>query len=151
MNPVRPVKVDTELGPIYVIPNGCRGANVKAPHLTVDGVPLQAAAFLVSGDGVTWDFVQQWTSNSKHLSTAPDALRAITVDGKEADIVMLGKLGSVIRPVVESLAQNNSEIFLEAERRRVNNEIFELELEMQNKREKLQHKEQELADLEARI
>jgi len=42
--PVNAAQVQTELGLIYVLPVGTKGAQVHAPHLTVDGVPLQASA-----------------------------------------------------------------------------------------------------------
>jgi hypothetical protein len=44
LGPVNAAQVPTELGTIYVVPGGRMGIEVHAPHLTVDGVPLQASA-----------------------------------------------------------------------------------------------------------
>src|SRR5271170_3449332 len=151
LNQVDAVRVDTELGPIFVAPTGIRAAGANAPHLTVEGVPLQASAFLVSADGLRWTFIQQWDSEAQRTHTSPDALRARLVDGRDADIVTLGKIAAAIQPAVERLARTNLGIFLEAERRQLNNEIVGLEREIQQKREKLEEKEMELAGIEARL
>lgn len=73
-------------------PNGIGGVTVNAPHLTVEGVPLQASAFLVSGDGVSWNFIQCYDPSTRQFSMDPSALRATLVDGRDADIVLLGKV-----------------------------------------------------------
>jgi hypothetical protein len=39
LGPVKAAQVQTELGPIYLTPDGTRGVHVNAPHLTVDGIP----------------------------------------------------------------------------------------------------------------
>jgi hypothetical protein len=145
------VKVDTALGPIFVAPNGLRGVHINAPHLTVEGVPLQATAFLVSADGLKWSFLQLWDVQTQQSSTAPDTLRARLVDGRDADIIVLGKIAAAIQPSVERLAQTNLGLFLEAERRRLNNEIVGLNQEIEKKRGHLQEREQELAVIEARL
>ena len=44
LGPVNAAQLQTELGLIYVLPSGRMGIQVHAPHLTVDGVPLQASA-----------------------------------------------------------------------------------------------------------
>jgi hypothetical protein len=41
LDPINAAQVNTELGPIYVVPAGRMGIQVHAPHLTVDGVPFQ--------------------------------------------------------------------------------------------------------------
>jgi hypothetical protein len=41
-------QVQTELGLIYIVPGGRVGIQVHAQHLTVDGLPLQAPAYLAS-------------------------------------------------------------------------------------------------------
>jgi hypothetical protein len=87
---VNAVEVQTELGAIYLTPNGTGGVQVNAPHLTVDGVPMQASAFLVGGGpNYNFKFIQQWDSRTATFSTAPDALQARLVDGRMADIVVL--------------------------------------------------------------
>ena len=53
--PSRAAQVETELGPIFLTPNGTRLVEVNAPHLTVGGMPLSAYAFLVS-NGQSFDF-----------------------------------------------------------------------------------------------
>ena len=151
MGQVDTVKVDTELGPIFAVPKGLRGVSVNAPHLTVDGVPLQASAFLVCGDSLKWVFLQQFDSNTEILSLAPHALQARLVDGRNADVIILGKLGAAIQPAIERLAHANPGIFFEAERRALNNEILALEREIAKQHEKFAKKEQELAAIEAKL
>jgi hypothetical protein len=146
-----PVKIDTELGSILVAPKGLRGVSVNAPHLTVDGMPLQASAFLVSDNGLKWSFLQQFDSSTEILSLAPHALQARLVDGRSADVIMLGKIGAAIQPAIERLAEANPEIFFEAERRALNNEILALEREIAKQREKLAKKVQELAAIEVKL
>jgi hypothetical protein len=61
LGPVDAAHVQTELGPIYVLPGGTKGAEVHAPHLTVDGVPLQASAYLTSdGEPSKFNLIQTW-------------------------------------------------------------------------------------------
>jgi hypothetical protein len=146
-----PVKIDTELGSILVAPKGLRGVSVNAPHLTVDGVPLQASAFLVSNNGLKWSFLQQFDSSTEILSLAPHALQARLVDGRSADVIILGKIGAAIQPAIERLAEANPGIFFEAERRALNNEILALEREIAKQREKLAKKDQELAAIEVKL
>src|SRR5271166_6658444 len=95
LSPVEPIKVESELGAIYVQPGGIKGVAVNAPHLTVGGVPLQASAFLVSSDGLDWGLIQLYDSAAGRFSTAPDAIRATLVDGRAADMIVLGKIAQV--------------------------------------------------------
>jgi hypothetical protein len=146
--PVTAVQVQTELGLIYVTPLSRAGANVNAPHLTVDGMPLHAHAALVS-DGRTFNFdlVQIYDSRTGRSSTAEHALHARLVDGRSADIVTLGKIAQVIVPAVRKFAEQNQALFLEAERRAMHNEVANLEHELENKRTKLEEKERALAEV----
>ena len=151
LSAIEPIKVETELGAIYVHPNGTGGAMVNAPHLTVDGVPLQASAFLVSGDGVSWDLMQHYDSATNRFSMDPSAIRATLVDGREADIIVLGKVAQVVVPAVRKLAQTNPAIFLEAERRAVINEIAALERGIEGSQAKIKDKEAKLAQIEQKV
>ena len=57
LGPVNAAQVQTELGPIYVLPSGRMGIQVHAPHLMVDGVPLQllpTSRAMVSPRGSIW-------------------------------------------------------------------------------------------------
>jgi hypothetical protein len=151
LSAVEPIKVETELGAIYVQPNGSGGATVNAPHLTVDGAPLQASAFLVSGDGVSWNLIQSYDSATGRLSTPPHAIRATLVDGREADIVLLGKVAQVVISAVRKLAQTNQGIFIEAERRAVINEIAALERGIEGSQAKIKEKEAKLTQIEQKL
>jgi hypothetical protein len=145
LGPVKAARVETELGPIYLTPNGTRGVHVNAPHLTVDGAPLQAFAFLNS-NGQSYDFSLVQQCDSKGIwSTAPESLQARLVDGRVADIVVLGKLAQVIVPAVRKFAEQNWALFLEAERRSINNDLVGLEGQLEDCRTKLEKKERELA------
>jgi hypothetical protein len=77
LGPVQAAQVQTELGAIYLTPGGKAGVQVKAPHLTVDGMPLQAEAVLVS-DGQSFNFnsyrVRREKPNDSRLPTMPYTL-----------------------------------------------------------------------------
>ena len=147
--PLKPVKIETELGSIFVHLNGW-GVTVHAPHLTVDGMPLQASATLVSSNRLNWDLVRTWDPNTSQL-TAGHGIQAKLVDGRDADIIVLGKVAQVIVPAVGRLAETNPGIFLEAERRRIMAEIRGFEHQIENIREKIKIKEAELAAIEAKL
>jgi hypothetical protein len=118
LGPVNAVQVQTELGPIYVVPGGRMGIEVHAPHLTVEGIPLQASAYLSSnGESSRFDLIQTWDSKEGRFFTGQNALRARLVDGRDADLVTLGKIAQVIVPAVRKFAQENQRLLLEAERR----------------------------------
>jgi len=151
LSPVEPIKVDTELGAIYVQPNGSGCATVNAPHLNVNGTPLQASAFLVSGDRVSWDFIQRYDSATGRVSMDPSAIRATLIDGRDADIVLLGRVAQIVVPAVRKLAQTNSGIFIEAERRAVINEIAALERGIEGTQAKIKDKEAKLAQIEQKV
>src|SRR5262252_7838160 len=132
------------IGPIYVLPSGRMGIEVHAPHLTVDGVPLQASAYLSSnGEPSRFDFVQTWDSKEGRFFTGQNALRARLVDGRDADLVTLGKIAQVIVPAVRKFAQENQGLLLEAERRGIHNELATLEREIENKRATLEERQRE--------
>ena len=58
LTPVNAVQVQTELGLIYVVPGGRMVVQVSAPHLTDDGIPLQASAYLSSnGEASRFDLI----------------------------------------------------------------------------------------------
>jgi hypothetical protein len=151
LGPVEPVEVDTEIGAIYIHPTSGKRLTINAPHLTIDGIPLQASGFLISGDGRSWNFMQTYDSSTARFSVAADALRARLVDGRDADIIILGKIAQVIIPTVQKLAQTNPGLFLEAEKRRLKNEILALERLIEREREKLKKKEEELAAVERQL
>ena len=50
-------------------------------------------------------------------------------------------------PAVCKFAEQNQALFLEAERRAMNNEVANLEHELENKRAKLEERERELAEV----
>ena len=108
LGPVKPAEVQTELGPIYLTPNGTMSVQVNTRHLTVDGMPLLASAFLNSS-GQSYDFslVQQYDSRTGICSTSPESLQARLVSGSVADIVILGRLAQVIVPAVRKFAERN--------------------------------------------
>jgi hypothetical protein len=105
----------------------------------------------VSADGNRWSFQQLWDVQTQQFSTAPDTLRARLVDGRDADIIVLGKIAAVMQPAVERLAQTNLGLFLEAERRGLNNEIVCLEQEIEKKRAQKEERQRELTMIETRL
>jgi hypothetical protein len=108
LGPVNAAQVQTELGTIYVISGGRMGIEVHAPHLTVDGVPLQASAYLSSnGEPSRFDLVQTWDSKEGRFFTGQNAIRARLVDGRDADLVTLGRIAQVIVPAVRKFASEN--------------------------------------------
>jgi hypothetical protein len=148
LGPVNAVQVQTELGLIYVLPVGTKGAQVHAPHLTVDGTPLQASGFLNSdGQPSKFDLLQTWDVKEQRFYTGQNALSARLVDGRDAGLVILGKLAQVIVPAVRKLAEENRGLFLEAERRSIHNELASLEHEIEDKRSKLEERERALTDV----
>jgi hypothetical protein len=64
---------------------------------------------------------------------------------------VLGKIAQAIVPAVRKLAETNPGIFLEAKRRRIRLEIAGLEHHIETTREKIQNKEKELAEIEAKL
>ncbi len=73
------------------------------------------------------------------------------MDGRDAGLVTLGKIAQVVIPAVRKLAATNQALFLEAERRNLNNEIWQLEQEIEKKRTKIEEKEKELAKIAERL
>lgn len=70
LGPVNAAQVQTELGLIYLVPGGRMAIQVHAPHLTVDGVPLQSSAYLSSnGQASRFDLVQTWDSRAGRFFT----------------------------------------------------------------------------------
>src|SRR5215469_887010 len=81
------------------------GIQVHAPHLTVDGVPFQASAdFSSNGEPSRFDLVQTWDSKEGRFFTGHNALHVRLVDGRDADLVTLGKIAQVIVPAVRKFA-----------------------------------------------
>jgi hypothetical protein len=150
LNAVDPVKLETEIGAIHVTPNSGRTATIHGSHLTVNGVSLQVSALLTSSDRLNWDFVHQIDTTTGRFTISGNALTAL-VDGREADIITLGKIAEAIIPAVRTLAQTNPELFLEAERRHLNNEIAALEADIENRWTKLKEKEDQLAAIENQL
>jgi hypothetical protein len=152
LGPVNAAQVQTELGLIYVVPGGTKGAQVHAPHLTVDGVPLQASAYLTSdGEPSKFNLIQTWDVKDQRFYTGQNALSARLVDGRNADLVVLGKLAQVIVLAVRKLAEENRALFLEAERRSIHNELASLERGIEHNRAKLAEKERELAGVTGQL
>lgn len=82
---------------------------------------------------------------------SPDALVATLVDGRDADLVTIGKIAEAIIPAVNKLAQVNKGLFLESSRRELNNEIAAMEREVEEKRAKIQEKEQQLSVIQSKL
>jgi hypothetical protein len=144
------VRVETDLGPIFIAPTGLRTASVTAPHLTVDGTPLRASAILTSRDGFNFDLIQTYDAQNQ-FHPSEDALSVQLVDGRNADMVVLGKIAAVIVPAVRRLAQNNRQVFLEAERDILRRSIANLEAEIGQSQRRLEKKQQELAAIEGQL
>ena len=90
LDPVNAAQIQTAVGVIYVVPAGRIGIQVHAPHLTVDGVPLQASADLSSnGEPSRFDLVQTWDSKERRFFTGHNALSARLIDGRDVDLVTL--------------------------------------------------------------
>jgi hypothetical protein len=106
---------------------------------------------LTSGDLGSWDLVQQWDPKNQRFSMSPDALVATLVDGRDADLVTMGKIAEAIIPAVNKLAQVNQGLFLESSRRELNNEIATMEREVEEKRGKIQEKERQLSVIESKL
>jgi hypothetical protein len=148
--PVDPVPVDTPLGRINVRPLSAGTVQVDAPYLTVDDVPLKASAFL-NGSPKTRQFDLVKEIRDELGFTAPHALRATLVDGRTADVVVLGKIAEVVIPAVNKLAQERWALFLEAERRALNNSILGLEQGLETVRGRIDAKELELKAVEQEL
>ena len=113
LDPVNAAQVQTELGPIHLVPGGKNGLQVNAPHLTVDGMLLEASAVLVSdGQSFNFNFVQGCDSNTERWWTPDYALNARLVDGTAADLVVRGKIALIIMPAVRKFAEENQALFL---------------------------------------
>jgi hypothetical protein len=152
LNPLDPVKLETELGAVYVAPIGNQALRVHAPHLTVDGVPLQFSAHLTAGpDLLNWDFIHMFDSRTEQSGIAPHAISARLVDGRDADLVTLGRIAQVLLPAVRKLATTNQALFLEAQRRQLNNEIRALEEEVERDRLKIEEKVRAIAKITERL
>ena len=63
-------------------------------------------------EGLNWNFIQQFDSNTGRFTTASDALSARLVDGRDADLVTLGKIAAAMIPAIRKLAQTNAGLFL---------------------------------------
>ena len=148
LGPVNAAQVQTELGSTYLAPGGKGGVQMNAPHLTVDGMPLQASAVLVSdGQSFNFNLVHGYDTRTELWSTPDYALNARLVDGRAADVVVLGKIAQVIVPAVRKFAEQNQALFLEAERRKIHNEVASLERQIEHQHSKLEEKERELASV----
>ena len=139
LSPIEPVSVDTPLGCINASPMSAETVRVDAPYLTVNGVPLKASAFL-TGSPKTRQFNLLAEYRDGRFFTSPEALMAILVDGRTADVVVLGKIAEVVIPAVNQFAQDKWELFLEAERRDLNNDIARLEQELEKQRGRIGRK-----------
>jgi len=144
------VRVETDLGPIFINPLRLKTVSVTAPKLTVDGIPLRATATLVGNDGLNFHLIQTY-ERQIHPRAADDALRAQEVDGRSADIVRLGKIASVIVSAVRKLAQNERRLFLEVERQALRTHIADLESHIAQEQRRLEEKKKELAEIEAQL
>ena len=105
LNALDPVKLETELGTIYVGPIGNQALRVHAPHLNVDGLALQFAAQLIAGpDLLNWDFLHGFDLRTQGSGIATETITARLVDGRDADLMTLGKVAQVVIPAVRKLA-----------------------------------------------
>ena len=147
---VDPAALDTPLGKINVRPLSAGTVQVEAPHITVNGVPLNASAFL-NGSPKTRRFDLVKETRDGLWFTAPNALRATLVDGRTADVVVLAKIAEVVIPAVNKLAQERSALFLEAERRDLNNSILGFEQQIDALRGRVETKELELKAVEQEL
>jgi hypothetical protein len=100
---------------------------------------------------VSRNFIQIYDPATGRFSTAPSAIRATLVDGRGADIIVLGKIAQVIVPEIKKLAQINQGIFIETERRGVINEIAALEHGIESSQAKIKEKEARLAQIAQKL
>ncbi len=143
LSPVDSVTLDTPLGQIKVKPISACAVQVSAPHLTVNGISLKASAFLNRGrDTREFNFLKEIRDGI--VFTAPHGLEATLVDGRSADVVVLGKIAEVLISTVNKLAEEKWTLFLEAERRSLNNELCGLEQTLESLRGRIEAKEREL-------
>ena len=76
-----------------------------------------------NGEPSRFDLIQTWDSNEGRFFSGQTAIRARLVDGRDADLVTLGKIAQIIVPAVRKFAQENHGLLLEAERRGILNEL----------------------------
>jgi hypothetical protein len=72
---------------------------------------------MVSRQDSIW--FQTWDSKEGRFFTGHNALRARLVDGRDADLVTLGRIVQIIVPAVRKFAHENQGLLLEAERAKV--------------------------------
>lgn len=148
MNTVEPVEIESSIGKLYITPMSRKSVQVNAPNLSAGGTPLRADAFLVRGDKGNFALISTFDLDSQRFVTASTAIQATLVDGRSADVIVLGKIAEVMFPDVNQLAASNPAIFLEAEKRSVNNDMARLEREIAKNQEKLRALEIELTTVE---
>lgn len=96
LNSLDRVKLETELGAIYVAPMGGQSLRMPAPHLTVDGAPLQFSTNLTAGpDLQSWDFMHIIDVRTQRSGIATQLITTRLVAGRDADLVTLGKIAQL--------------------------------------------------------
>jgi hypothetical protein len=146
-------KIETPIGPIFIVANGLKTAIVSAPQLMIDGLAMSVSAVLVSSDGVNFDFIKEVTDEygPNTFRYARNALQGRLASGQEVDLVILGKLASVIGPAVRQFAANNRGFFLTAEHHRLLSDISELESKIRHDQERVAEKRRQLAAIESQL
>jgi hypothetical protein len=153
-------KVETPIGPIFIEAKGLKTALVSSPQLMIDGLAMSVSAFLVSSNGLDFDFIQEATKEEDgnyRFRTARYALQGRLANGQDVDLIILGKLAAIIGPAVREFAANNRRFFLEAERQELGNiaellgNIAELGAKIRHDQERVVEKRRQLAAIESQM
>jgi hypothetical protein len=108
---------------------------------------MDSALTVSDGQRFNFTFPAAYDSRSERWSTPHHALNVRLVDGRMADLIILGKIAQSIVPAVRKFAEENQALFLEAERRKIANELATLEHQIEHQRSKLEEQERELASV----
>lgn len=136
------IEISTEIGTIFVNPTCLKAANLIGPNLNIDGTPVHVTAFFVSSDGINFDLIRQFDNEDRFISET--AIRARLIDGRDASLIILGKITQILVPAVSRAAHLHRAVFLEAERRHLENEISALNNDPQRLQTKLSEKRTQL-------
>ena len=133
---------------IYIVPNRLKGAGVNAPHFSVIiSVRYKRRFFYFSTDGSDWSMLKQWNPKIARFSVDEEAIQARLVDGRAADLVILGKTAEDAVSAIRELAQTNRD--LEAERRSISNRIRTVELGIERSQREIEERERQIAEIES--
>jgi hypothetical protein len=154
-------KVETAIGPIFIEARGLKTALVSSPQLMIDGLAMSVSAFLVSSNGLDFDFIQEATKEEDgnyRFRTPRYALQGRLANGQDADLVILGKLAAIIGPAVREFAANNRRFFLVAERQEllgniaeILGNIAEMGAKIRHDQERVAEKRRQLAAIESQL